>query len=244
MSHAPRLSRLVGAALAGSVLAMLMVASVPVSAQSGAIRACVGNDGKLSVIGEGGSCKSNESLLVWNIAGPAGPAGPEGPEGPAGPAGRDGRDATGPVPPAPSLLMQMTVDDMNNDNPTPIQSFSLGATNTGDIGFGGGGGTGKVDFQSLNVTKMLDGMSVSLLTAAATGEHIMDVKIEVFSIGSNTPFAVYTFEDVLVTAHIFGSSQNAMSEQVSFVFAKIKSNITVGGTTFQGCYDVKANKTC
>lgn len=244
MSHLPRLSRLVGAVLVSSVLAIVMFAGVPVSAQSGEIRACVGSDGKLSVVGAGGSCKSNESLLVWNVAGPAGPAGPEGPEGPAGPAGRDGRDATGPVPPAPTLLMQMTVDDMNNNNPTPIQAFSLGATNSGDVVFGGGGGTGKVDFQSLNVAKMLDGMSVSLLTAAATGEHISDVKIEVFSIGSSTPFAIYKFEDLLVAAHSFGSSQSAMTEQVSFVFAKIRSDITVGGTRFEGCYDIKANKQC
>jgi type VI secretion system secreted protein Hcp len=110
--------------------------------------------------------------------------------------------------------------------------------------FGGGGGAGKVDFQSLNVVKMLDGMSVPLLSAAASGNHIKDVTIEVFSIGSTSPFAIYKFHNAFVTSDIFGSSQNGMSEQVSFNFSKIESDITVGTTTFHSCYDILANKPC
>ena len=141
-------------------------------------------------------------------------------------------------------MLQMTVDDMNNDQPTPILAFSLGATNTGAIGSGGGGGAGKVSFQDLSVNKQLDGMSVSLLSAAATGKHIKDVTIEVFEIGASSPFAVYTFQDALVTADVFGASNQAPSESVSFVFSKVLSDVTFGGTTFHSCYDLKANATC
>ena len=35
----------------------------------------------------GGSCRSGETALSWNVQGPTGPAGPAGPQGPQGPAG-------------------------------------------------------------------------------------------------------------------------------------------------------------
>jgi type VI protein secretion system component Hcp len=91
---------------------------------------------------------------------------------------------------------------------------------------------------------MLDGMSVPLLSAAATGKHIKDVQIDVFEVGSGTPFATYTFQDALVTADVLGSSQNALNEQLTFNFAKIISDITIAGTTFHSCFDIKANVTC
>jgi type VI protein secretion system component Hcp len=238
--------RVLYAATASGVAAFVMLGSTLVSAQSGVIRGCVGNDGKISVVGPTGTCKNNETLLTWNAAGaagPQGPIGPAGPEGPAGRDGRDGRDATGPVPPAPTVTLTMKVDGMNGNNPTPIQAFALGATNTATTG-GSGGGTGKVDFQSLSVAKFLDGMSVALLSAAATGRHIKDVTIEAFQIGSSTPFATYTFQDAIVTADLLGSSQNALNEQVSFDFTKIISDITVGGVSFHSCFDLKANVSC
>jgi type VI secretion system secreted protein Hcp len=228
---------------------LVAAAAAAVSAQSGTIRACVSGNGNIRIVGAGESCGNQGSLLIWNAqgapgpAGPQGPAGPAGPQGPEGPAGRDGRDATGPAPPEATVTLQMTVGGMNGGQPTPILAFSLGATNTGVVG-GGGGGAGKVSFQDLSVSKLLDGMSVSLLRAAATGNHIKAMLIEVFEIGSSSPFAVYTFEDVFVTADVFGASNQAPSENVSFNFAKIISDVTFGGTTFHTCYDVKNNIPC
>lgn len=230
-------------------LAFVAAAAVAVSAQSGTIRACISGNGNIRIVGAGESC-SQGSLLIWNVegvpgpAGPQGPAGPAGPQGPEGQPGRDGRDGTGPAPPEATVTLQMTVDGMNSGQPTPISSFSLGASNSGAVGGGGGGGAGKVSFQDLSVTKQLDGMSVSLLAAAATGKHIKDVTIEVFEIGASVPFAVYKFEDALVTADVFGASSQAPSESVALNFAKIVSDVTIGGTTFHTCYDIKSNVSC
>jgi type VI secretion system secreted protein Hcp len=249
VSHSRCLGRVAYAATASTVLSFVLFAGALVSAQSGVIRGCVGKDREISVIGPTESCRHNESLVIWNAEGPAGPTGPQGPIGPAGPEGpagrdgRDGRDGTGPATPAPTVAMTMTVDAMNGNNPTPIQAFTIGATNTGAVS-GGGGGTGKVDFQNLSVIKFLDGMSVQLLSAAATGRHIKDVKIEVFQIGTSTPFATYTFQDALVSADLLGSSQNALGEQVAFDFGKIISDITISGMSFHSCFDIKANLTC
>jgi len=231
-------------------LALAAASAAVVSAQSGTIRACVSGNGNIRIVGAGESCGNQGALLIWNgqgvpgPAGPQGPAGPAGPQGPEGPAGRDGRDATGPGEAEPTVTLQMTVDDMNADLPTPISSFSLGATQSGTIGGGGGGGAGKVSFQDLAVSKQLDGMSVDLLTATATGEHINEVKIEVFAIGSSSPFATYTFRDALVTAVVFGASNQAPSETVSFNFTRVISDVTVGGTTFHSCFDLVKNVKC
>jgi type VI protein secretion system component Hcp len=231
-------------------LALAAASAAVVSAQSGTIRACVSGNGNIRIVGAGESCGNQGALLIWNAdgvpgpAGPQGPAGPAGPQGPEGPAGRDGRDATGPGEAEPTVTLQMTVDGMNGDDPTPIFSFSLGATNTGTTSGGGGSGAGRVSFQDLAVSKQLDGMSVDLLSAAATGEHIPDVKIEVFAIGSSSPFATYTFRDALVTAVVFGASNQAPAETVSFNFTRVISDVTVGGTTFHSCFDILKNVKC
>src|SRR4029079_3070250 len=116
--------------------------------------------------------------------------------------------------------------------------------NTGSSSSGGGGGAGKVNFSDLNVAKMLDGLSVPLLKAVATGEHIKDCKIELFAFGASTPFATYTFSDVLATSDVLGSAQNQVSENVSLNFARIASTVIVNGLTFTNCFDVKANAGC
>ena len=246
------MTRIVGgwlglAACVTAAAAYSLISSASLHAQEQVIRACLGPDGLFRSAGPGGACTGGRQLIVWNVTGPAGPQGPqgpEGPEGPAGPAGRDGRDATGPAPPAPTMSLQMTVDGLNGNNPTPILNFGLGATNPGSTSTGGGSGSGRVTFQDLAVTKMLDGMSVALMSAAATGTHLKTVKIEAFAIGESTPFAVYVFEDALVTASVLGSSGDAMSESVTFNFARIVSDITLLGNTFHSCYDIKQNKMC
>lgn len=239
--------RRLSAAGATVAAAYVLISTAPLHAQEQVIRACLGPDGVFRSAGPAGTCTGARQLIVWNVTGPAGPQGPqgpEGPEGPEGPAGRDGRDATGPAAPAPTMSLQMTVDGMNGNNPTPILNFGLGATNPGSTSVGSGGGSGKVAFQDLAVTKMLDGMSVALMSAAATGLHLKTVKIEAFPIGESTPFAVYVFEDALVTASVLGSSSNAMSESVTFNFAKIISDITLLGNTFHSCYDIAKNSRC
>ena len=64
------------------------------------------------------------------------------------------------------------------------------------------------------------------------------------TIGSNTPFATYTFQDVLITADVLGSSQNVVSEQVAIDFTKIITHIVFGGMVFDSCFDIKANVVC
>jgi hypothetical protein len=54
------------------------------------ISACVNNSSGTIRIVQNGICHGNETLLVWNVAGPQGPIGPAGPTGATGPAGPAG----------------------------------------------------------------------------------------------------------------------------------------------------------
>jgi hypothetical protein len=63
----------------------------PISAQGQQIFACVNNSsGTIHIVGQSGSCGSNEMALTWNVVGPIGPAGPTGATGPQGPTGATG----------------------------------------------------------------------------------------------------------------------------------------------------------
>lgn len=80
-----------------AAIAALVVAVEPglSGAQQGGtvIYACVAPSGTLRIVSQPGACRSTETLLQWNTAGPEGPAGPPGPQGPQGPAGPPGASA-------------------------------------------------------------------------------------------------------------------------------------------------------
>jgi hypothetical protein len=70
------------------------------------IQACYNNtNGALRRVNSPADCKTNETSISWNMAGPAGPAGapgPVGPQGPVGPAGPQG--PIGPAGPGANLV--------------------------------------------------------------------------------------------------------------------------------------------
>jgi type VI protein secretion system component Hcp len=143
----------------------------------------------------------------------------------------------------PAVRAQMRIDGVNGNNPTPIVTFSLGAANTVSVS-DGGAGAGKVTFSNLVVSKLLDGFSVPLLQATATGQLLRTVVIDVIPAGKNAPAATYTFEDVLVTSTVLGSTTSAITEQDAFEFRRITSDVIVNGETFHSCFDVKAVAPC
>jgi len=137
----------------------------------------------------------------------------------------------------------MRVDGLNGNNPTPIQSWGLTASNTVSSG-SGGAGAGKASFTAVSVFKMLDGLSIPLQRAASLGTHFDNVVIDVFEAGSAVPFATYTFGNVFVTTDAFGASPNSVTEQVLFEFERISADITLNGVTSHSCFDVGANAGC
>src|SRR5262249_48042690 len=73
---------------------VVALALTPISADAQQIFPCVKNNrGSVRIIAQNVPCRSDESLVTWNVVGPqgppgsAGPTGATGPQGPAGPAG-------------------------------------------------------------------------------------------------------------------------------------------------------------
>jgi len=145
------------------------------------------------------------------------------------------------VAPASGVIVQMRVVGINDNVPTTIQSFSLGATDT--LAASGSGAGGKVLFANLTVSKVLDADSVPLLQAAATGQVLKTLVIDVFAEHDGTPFATYTFEDVVVTSNAIGAGSST-TEQDAFDFRRISSDVSINGQTFYSCFDVKAGASC
>jgi type VI protein secretion system component Hcp len=250
--------RLVWVAAVSTALSLVLIngARVRAAGPSDVIVACVAPNGDMRASNSADGCKQNETVLTWNVQGPigitgpagatglVGPIGPVGPEGPAGRDGRDGRDGGDNAPPTPTVHAQMRIDGFNSNNATPIFGFSLGATNSTSTSSGGGAGAGKVVFANLVVSKMLDGDSVPLLQAAATGQILKNLVIDVFAAGSSVPFATYTFDDVVVASNVLGASTSSVNEQEAFDFRRITSDVTVNGQTFHSCFDIKAVASC
>ncbi len=243
-----------GLAASASVMLSLMAGAPRLYAAAmgpdDAIVACVSPNGDVRIVPDASACRKNETASTWSVRGPAGPqgvagaAGPAGPAGPEGPAGRDGRDGGTPPPPPPAVTAQMRIDGVNGGSATPIAAFTLGATDSASTSSGSGGGSGRVTFSNLVVTKTLDGDSVPLLQAASTGQTLAALSIDVFNAGSSTPFATYTFTDVRVAGTVFGSPLSLVGEQDAFDFRRITTDVTVNGQTFHSCFDVKALTAC
>ena len=87
-SHRLRLA--LGAIIGAGTLGAAGVAIAGIPGQGGVFNGCYSNaNGGLRVIDSaaGDACRSNETAIQWNQAGPQGPAGPQGSAGPAGSAG-------------------------------------------------------------------------------------------------------------------------------------------------------------
>jgi type VI secretion system secreted protein Hcp len=184
------------------------------------------------------SCPNGEATITWNQQGPAGPAGPAGPQGtagPIGPTGPQGAAGTVDVQAGPGVDVFMAINSGTNlrglkaepvgqtQNLTqilkgdanfhivPISKFSLGAQNTVSIGStSSGAGAGKVQFQSFEVVKPLDGLSPSLFVDLASGQHFKTVLIIVRRRAGNMsiPAFVYVMKLVSLTEiHVSGSSR-------------------------------------
>lgn len=118
--------------------------------------------------------------------------------------------------------------DAKHKDKIEIDSFSWGVSNEGSMGRGGGGGTGKANFQDLHFTKQTDKSSPKLLAAAASGEHIKKAVLTARKAGGKGGQVEYlkiTMEDVMVSSYqVGGASGNSSvpTDSFSFNYTKLK----------------------
>ncbi len=142
--------------------------------------------------------------------------------------------------------------DSKHKNEIQLESWSFGATQGGSMGYGGGGGAGKVQLQDFHFVMKANKASPKLFEACATGQHI-DQAILVCrkAGGQQEEFLKYTFTDLLVSSYQTGGSGGSdviPMDQISVNFTKIeveyKEQNNKGQVTGQvkGTWNAKENK--
>jgi type VI secretion system secreted protein Hcp len=110
-----------------------------------------------------------------------------------------------------------------------VLAWRWGATQSGTMHVGGGGGSGKVNVEDLSLTKLVDKASIGLLRSCFNGSHFDEAILTVRKSGENPhDYLVITMSDVLVTSINTGESAAAdiITENVTFNFAKVKVSYT------------------
>jgi type VI protein secretion system component Hcp len=187
--------------------------------------------------------------LTWNVEGPRGAVGPAGEQGLPGPAGRDGRDGEDGT--LPAVQMPAVIGDMSfpgSAGPSPIYGVSGGIKHTLS-GSGGKGGTediniGAGEFLDFSVSKPLDAASLQLLQFSANGNSVGALTIRLFEPGTTNPYATYTLTRAFVTSAVFSTSPAGVVEAMGFKFSEIRSQVTIGGATYQSCWDIVQQRVC
>jgi len=141
--------------------------------------------------------------------------------------------------------------DTKHKDEIDIQNWSIGASQTGAFGSGGGGGAGKVSFQDLHLTHYVDRASPDLMKACATGQHFDKAVLTVRKAGGKDAleYLKITLKDVLVSSWQPGGSshEELIPESITLNFRKIEYEYTVqtdkggAGTSTTVTWDVAAN---
>lgn len=147
-------------------------------------------------------------------------------------------------------------DDDTHPNEIVVESWSFGANQTGtsqsQVGKGGGGG--RVVVRDLQITKIADSSSPTLMQACASHKHFATAVLTCRVQGENPlEYLVYNFTDVVISS--FNQSGHGASgggakphENVTLSFATFTMDYTpqletgAGGPKVHAGWDIQANK--
>jgi type VI secretion system secreted protein Hcp len=116
-------------------------------------------------------------------------------------------------------------EDAKHKNEIQIESYSIGASNSGSSVLGSGSGTGKVQFSDFTFQKVADKSSPSLAKYCANGKHIPTIVLTVRKAGENPQeYYIVTMTESLVSSwqHSGHNGAGLPMESVSLNFSKIK----------------------
>lgn len=118
---------------------------------------------------------------------------------------------------------------VGHEGESDVLAWSWGATQSGSMHDGGGGGAGKVNVEDVSLTKYVDKASIDLLRACFTGTHVKEAILTVRKSGEEPlDYMVITMSPVLVTSVSTGGSGGGerLTENVTLNFAKVKVSYT------------------
>lgn len=114
--------------------------------------------------------------------------------------------------------------DAKHANEIDIVSWSWGASNSGTMAFGGGGGAGKVSMQDFHFTMRVNKATPKLMLAVANGTHVPECTLTCRKAGKEQQeYIIIKFTDVLISSYQTGGSDGDMvgSESCAFNFSKL-----------------------
>lgn len=106
-----------------------------------------------------------------------------------------------------------------------VLAWGWGVSNSGTTHMGGGGGSGKANFQDISVTKYVDSASHALLGGCATGQHFKSASLHVRKAGkTQLEYITIEMKEVLITSVSTGGSggEDRLTENLSLNFAEVK----------------------
>lgn len=104
-----------------------------------------------------------------------------------------------------------------------VLAWSWGASQSGSTHMGGGGGSGKANFQDVSVTKYIDKSSFKLLQSVSNGKHYPEALLTVRKAGEKPlEYIKLTMKDVIITSISTGGSggEDRLTENVTLNFGK------------------------
>jgi type VI secretion system Hcp family effector len=121
---------------------------------------------------------------------------------------------------------------LDHSNHAPVASMSLGAQNSATA-TGTGGGTGKVSFSDIALSRTMDKFSPGLYKAVLDGKHVRNVVLYFAKAavkGQPVDYLKFEFEDVIMKSDQLGASKTDIpTESLSFTFDKIKMTAQFAG---------------
>lgn len=143
-----------------------------------------------------------------------------------------------------------SVDDVHKGE-IDVLSFEWGATNSGSMHSGGGGGIGQTLVEDLTIIKRIDKASANLLYSLCTGQHISEAVLYLRrplydKAGSKQDFLVLRLSQVLVTGYSIGGAKGELTdgqESVRLNFGKVEYSYTPeSGGSIDRWWDAESNK--
>ena len=140
--------------------------------------------------------------------------------------------------------------DSKHKGEIDVYGYSVGAIQGGTMDTGGGGGSGRAQFQDLSFMMKTQKATPKLLEAVATGKHIGNAVLTCRKAGGDQQeYLKIELGDVIVTSYHHALSSDAAGlDQCSLNYAKIqfeykeqKPDGTLGGSVKAG-YNDKENK--
>ena len=142
--------------------------------------------------------------------------------------------------------------DAGHSNEIDVLAWSWGASQSGTMHLGAGGGAGKVAVQDLSVTKYVDTASNNLMMRCFTGEHIPEGILTVRKAGGNPlEYIIIKMKSILVTSVSSGGSggEDQLTENVTLNFKEFEYSYVPqladgsGGGAMEFKWDIPGNVT-